>query len=127
MRLKGALCPRTLFVDCIEPTVSTVSANHDQDQSSPSSWNCLLRPRLQGSGGSAVLREGSQALRVEGEVEFLLKEEEWSICNTAVNRARKPSWQNPYAERVIGSFRRECTDHIIALGEQHLLSTLLDY
>ncbi|MHC4830379.1 MAG: integrase core domain-containing protein [Planctomycetota bacterium] len=41
--------------------------------------------------------------------------------------ARKSPWQNPYAERVIGSIRRECTDHIIALGERHLLQTLLRY
>ena len=41
--------------------------------------------------------------------------------------ARKSPWQNPYVERVIGSIRRECTDHIIALGERHLLQTLLNY
>ncbi|MCP4967458.1 MAG: transposase family protein [bacterium] len=41
--------------------------------------------------------------------------------------ARKSPWQNPYCERVIGSIRRECTDHIIALGERHLLGTLLNY
>ncbi|MCP4963918.1 MAG: transposase [bacterium] len=41
--------------------------------------------------------------------------------------ARKSPWQNPYVERVIGSIRRECTDHIIALGERHLLRTLLKY
>ena len=34
---------------------------------------------------------------------------------------------NPYVERVIGSIRRECTDHIIALGERHLLQTLIRY
>ncbi len=26
-------------------------------------------------------------------------------------------WQNPYAERVIGSIRRECLDHLIIIGE----------
>ena len=30
--------------------------------------------------------------------------------------ARKSPWQNPYVERVIGSIRRECLDHIIILG-----------
>ena len=41
--------------------------------------------------------------------------------------ARKSPWQNPYVERVIGSIRRECTDHIIALGERHLVRILLRY
>ncbi len=41
--------------------------------------------------------------------------------------ARKSPWQNPYVERAIGSIRRERTDHIIALGERHLLRTLLKY
>jgi hypothetical protein len=30
------------------------------------------------------------------------------------------SWQNGFAERLIGSIRRECVDHIIVLGEMHL-------
>ena len=30
--------------------------------------------------------------------------------------AKKSPWQNPFAERVIGSIRRECTDHIIPSG-----------
>ena len=29
-------------------------------------------------------------------------------------------WQNGFAERLIGSIRRECVDHIIVLGEAHL-------
>jgi hypothetical protein len=29
-------------------------------------------------------------------------------------------WQNPYAERLVESVRRECLDHVIVLSEQHL-------
>ncbi len=36
-------------------------------------------------------------------------------------------WQNGYAERPIGSIRRECVDHIIVLGERHLRHVLLSY
>jgi hypothetical protein len=36
-------------------------------------------------------------------------------------------WQNGFAERLIGSIRRECLDHIIALGEQHLRRILKNY
>ena len=41
--------------------------------------------------------------------------------------ARKSPWQNPYVERVIGSIRRECLDHVILLGERHLCRILKEY
>jgi len=47
-----------------------------------------------------------------------------------VTTAPRSPWQNPYAERVIGSVRRECLDHMIILGERHLkriLSSYVDY
>src|SRR5712692_720509 len=36
-------------------------------------------------------------------------------------------WQNGFAERLIGSIRRQCADHVIALGEAHLRLTLQAY
>jgi hypothetical protein len=36
-------------------------------------------------------------------------------------------WQNGVAERLIGSIRRECVDHIIVLGEAHLRRILRSY
>ena len=36
-------------------------------------------------------------------------------------------WQNGFAERLIGSLRRECVDHFIVLGEEHLRRTLRAY
>jgi hypothetical protein len=36
-------------------------------------------------------------------------------------------WQNGVAERLIGSIRRECLDHIIVLGEMHLRRVLQSY
>ena len=36
-------------------------------------------------------------------------------------------WQNPFAERLIGSIRRECLNHVVVLGEQHLRRTLARY
>jgi transposase InsO family protein len=36
-------------------------------------------------------------------------------------------WQNGFAERLIGSIRRECVDHVIVLGEAHLRRILTKY
>jgi len=41
--------------------------------------------------------------------------------------ARRSPWQNPYAEQVIGSIRRECVDHMIVVGENHLRRILASY
>jgi len=43
-----------------------------------------------------------------------------------VTAARSP-WQNPYAERLIGSLRRDCLDHVIVLDEVHLRRILGEY
>ncbi len=36
-------------------------------------------------------------------------------------------WQNCFAERLIGSIRRECVDHLVVFGEQHLRRALRSY
>jgi Integrase core domain len=36
-------------------------------------------------------------------------------------------WQNGFAERLIGSIRRECLDHVIVLGEAHLRQIMKSY
>ena len=36
-------------------------------------------------------------------------------------------WQNPYVERLIGSIRRGCLDHVIVLSEEHLRRILASY
>ena len=36
-------------------------------------------------------------------------------------------WQNPYVERVIGSIRRECLDHVIVFNERHVRRILRTY
>ena len=46
---------------------------------------------------------------------------------TELVSAPRSSWQNAFVERVIGSIRRECTDHIIPMGEAHLLRTVREY
>ena len=49
---------------------------------------------------------------------------------TEVTTAPRSPWQNAYVERVIGSIRRECLDHIVIFNERHLrrvLSSYIDY
>jgi transposase InsO family protein len=41
--------------------------------------------------------------------------------------ARRSPWQNPYVERLIGSIRRECLNHVVVLSERHLKRILRDY
>ena len=41
--------------------------------------------------------------------------------------APRSPWQNPFVERIIGSIRRECLDHLIILDEQHLRRILRSY
>jgi len=41
--------------------------------------------------------------------------------------AYRSPWQNVYCERVIGSIKRECLDHLIVMNEDHLRNILFDY
>ena len=41
--------------------------------------------------------------------------------------APRSPWQNPFAERLIGSIRRDCLDHVIVLSERHLRNILTAY
>ncbi len=44
-----------------------------------------------------------------------------------VPTAPRSPWQNAYVERVIGSIRRECLDHVIVLNARHLRQILSSY
>jgi len=57
-------------------------------------------------------RDGIYGLMFQDQVKSLDIEE-------VVTAPRSP-WQSPYVERVIGTLRRECLDHVIVLGEAHL-------
>ena len=61
-----------------------------------------------------------------------------SSCSVVTRRLRamgirdKPisagsPWQNGFAERLIGTVRRECVDHLIVLGEAHLRRVLIQF
>ena len=41
--------------------------------------------------------------------------------------APRSPWHNPFVERIIGSIRRKCLDHVIVFNERHLHRVLADY
>ena len=41
--------------------------------------------------------------------------------------APRSPWQNPFVERLIGSIRRECLDHMVVFSESHLRRLLSSY
>ena len=54
----------------------------------------------------------------------------WSPSFSYLGRlspAPRSPWQNPYAERLIGTLRRECLDHVMICGERHLRRILTSY
>ena len=44
-----------------------------------------------------------------------------------VEIAPRSPWQNPFAERFVGTLRRDCLNHVIVLSENHLRRILRDY
>lgn len=44
-----------------------------------------------------------------------------------VKTAPRSPWQSPYVERLIGTLRRDCIDHVIVLNESHLRRILRSY
>jgi putative transposase len=49
-----------------------------------------------------------------------------AVAGAFVTAPRSP-WQNPIVERVIGSIRRECLDHLIVIDERHLRRILASH
>jgi len=41
--------------------------------------------------------------------------------------APRSPWQSPYVERLIGTLRRDCVDHVVIFNEKHLRRLLRDY
>ena len=44
-----------------------------------------------------------------------------------VKTAPRSPWQSPYVERLIGTLRRDCLDHVIVLSENHLRRIVRGY
>jgi transposase InsO family protein len=64
-------------------------------------------------------RDGIYGLEFQSRAQALGLEE--------VRIAPRSPWQSPYVERLIGSVRRECLDHVIVLNQAHLYRLLKAY
>ena len=73
----------------------------------------------------------TEACGWEAAPRYLIRDRDRSYGEVFVRRVRalgirdqptspRSPWQNGYAERLIGSIRRECLDHVIVFGERHL-------
>jgi transposase InsO family protein len=88
--------------------------------------------------GEWVARQITEAFPWDGAPGYMVRDRD-RIYGTVVTRrlramgirdkpiAPASPWQNGVVERLIGSIRRECVDHIIVLGEAHLRRILKSY
>jgi transposase InsO family protein len=85
-----------------------------------------------------VARQITEAFPWDGAPGYMIRDRDRIYGTAVIRRLRamgirdKPiapasPWQNGFAERLIGSIRRECLDHIIVLGEEHLRRVLKNY
>src|ERR1700675_1551210 len=95
--------------------------------------NVTTNPTAEG-----VARQITEAFSWDGAPGYMIRDRDRIYGAVVTRRLRamgirdKPiapasPWQNGFAERLIGSIRRECLDHIIVLGEAHLRRTLISY
>jgi transposase InsO family protein len=85
-----------------------------------------------------VARQKTEAFPWDGAPGYMIRDRDRIYGTIVIRRLRamgirdKPiapasPWQNGFVERLIGSIRRECVDHIIVLGEAHLRRILKSY
>src|SRR5271167_4940523 len=88
----------------------------------------LSRVPFSRSGASCLIRSSADCTTNTQESEFSVhtrRLRSMGIRDKPIS-AGSP-WQNCFAERLIGSIRRECVDHLVVFGEQHLRRALRSY
>ena len=85
-----------------------------------------------------LARQITEAFPWDTAPRYLLRDRDTSYGICFQNRARamgieevltapRSPWQNPYVERIVGSIRRDCLDHVIIFNETHLRRVLSCY
>jgi transposase InsO family protein len=91
------------------------------ESSTSTSLPIPLRSGLRSNRGSIPLRDRD---KIYGDA-FQKRVENMGFEEVLI--APRSPWQNPYAERLSGSIRREVLDHVIVLNERHLRCVLTSY
>jgi transposase InsO family protein len=85
-----------------------------------------------------IARQVTEACDWEAAPDYVVRDRDCAYGKAFIRRLRamgirdrptapRSPWQNAYAERLIGSIRREALDHVVVLGERHLRHVLLSY
>jgi len=85
-----------------------------------------------------IARQITEAFAWDNVPRYLVRERDGAYGDAFIQRLRamgirdhpiapRSPWQNGYVERLIGSICRECLDHVVVFGEQHLRSILKSY
>jgi transposase InsO family protein len=85
-----------------------------------------------------IANQLTQAIGWEPAPRYLIRDRDAAYGEVFARRVRslgirdrptspRSPWQNGHAERLIGSIRRECVDHVVVIGEDHLRHLLLSY
>jgi len=85
-----------------------------------------------------IARQITEAFPWEQAPRYLVRDRDASYGHAVTRRlaamgirdrptAPRSPWQNGHVERLIGSIRRECLDHVVILGEAHLRQVLATY
>src|SRR5262249_14972170 len=85
-----------------------------------------------------IARQLTEACGWDAAPDYIVRDRDCAYCDDFVRRlhamgirdrptAPRSPWQNAYAERLIGSIRREILDHVVVLGERHLRHILHSY
>ena len=106
----------------------------------PSAWSAAaaVDRRYRSTDRRMDRRQITEAFAWDNVPRYLVRERDGAYGDIFIQRLRvmgirdhpiapRSPWQNGYVERLIGSIRRECLDHVVVFGEQHLRRILKSY
>jgi Integrase core domain len=88
--------------------------------------------------GGVLAQQIVEAFPWDAAPTYLMRDNDGAYGHAFTNRIRamgirdrpispRSPWQNSYVERLIGTLRRECLDHVLIFGERHLHRVLASY